>query len=129
MPVLPSANAVWELARAADDDETDIIFVDRRKLALEVFAQKVHQEIDFGLRAAPILEREGVEREARKVKARAGFDDFTGGLHSGAVPGDARQVARLSPTAVAVHDDGDMLRKVLEVNFFQQQGFRLIGGL
>ena len=30
------------------------------------------------------------------------------GLHSGPVPGDARQMAALGPASVAVHDDGDV---------------------
>ena len=35
------------------------------------------------------------------------------GLDSGAVAGDARQAAALGPAAVAVHDHGDMTRKLL----------------
>ena len=109
--------------------EADIIFVDGGQFAFQVFAQQAHQKIDFGLRAAPVFQREGVEGEARELQACAGFDDFAGGFHSGAMAGDARQMALLRPAAVAVHDDGDVLRQMFQVEFIEKGGFVLIGGL
>ena len=78
--------------------------------------------------AAPIFEREGVESEARKLQAGAGFDDLAGGFHSGAVSGDAREMAALGPAAVAVHDDGEVLGEALEVKFIEKVRFLAVGG-
>ena len=36
------------------------------------------------------------------------------------MPFDTRQIARLRPTAVAVHDHRDVLRQALEVDFFEE---------
>ena len=43
------------------------------KLAFQIFAQQAHQEIHFGLRAAPVFQREGVEREAGDVSGARRF--------------------------------------------------------
>ena len=45
----------------------------------------------------------------------AGFDGVAHGVDAGAMPLDARQVALRRPSAVAVHDDGDVRRQPLEV--------------
>jgi hypothetical protein len=37
--------------------------------------------------------------------------------------GDAWQMAALSPAAVAVHDNGDVLRKVFQINFIERGCF------
>ena len=103
--------------------------MDGGKFAFQIFAEQAHQEIHFGLGAAPVFEREGVEGEARQLQARAGFDDFARGFYSGAVSGDARQVAALRPAAVAVHDDGEVLGQALQVQFIEKLRFVAVGRL
>ena len=109
-------------------EEANIIFVDSREFAFQIFAEETHQEIHFGLGAAPIFEREGVESEARELEAGAGFDDFAGGFYSGAVSGDAREMTALRPAAVAVHDDGEVLGEALEIKFIEKLRFFAVGG-
>jgi len=80
------------------------------------------------LGAAPVFEREGIEREARELEARARFDDFAGGFYSGAMAGYAGEMAALGPAAVAVHDDGEMLGQLLEINSVEKFCFFAVGG-
>ena len=102
--------------------------MNRRHLALQVLAQQPHQEVHFGFRAAPVLEREGVEREARYFQPGARIYHLARGLHPGAVPCYARQVAALRPAAIAVHDDGEMLRQPLQIELFEKRNFLPIAG-
>ena len=77
MPVLPAvkrmassmsrADRFRQLLGAADDQQADIVAVDRREFLFQIFAKQAHQEIDFGLRAAPVFQREGVERQRWKL--------------------------------------------------------------
>ena len=52
------------------------------------------------------------------------LDDVADRVDAGAVPFDARQMALRRPAAVAVHDDGDVRRQLLEVDLARQ---RLVG--
>jgi hypothetical protein len=61
------------------------------------------------------------------MQTRARFDHFARGLHSGAVPGDARQMSPASPAPIAVHDDGDMAGQALEIQSFEQRRFFATG--
>ena len=60
--------------------QANVVLVDVGKFAFQIFAEQAHQEIDFGLGAAPIFQGEGVEREARELQAGAGFDDVARGF-------------------------------------------------
>ena len=108
---------------AADEQEANIVLLHGGEFALQVFAQKAHQKFHFGLRAAPVFQRKGVQGEARDMQARASLDDDARGLHSGAVAGNARQMAALRPAAVAIHDDGEVLRQALGIEFLEKFRF------
>ena len=53
------------------------------------------------------------------MKARAGFNDDASGLHAGAMAGHSRQMTALRPAAVAIHDDGEVLRQALGIEFLE----------
>ena len=76
----------------------------------EILVQQRHQEVEFGLRPLPVLAAEAVERELAEAEPAAFFDGGADALHAAGVALDARQAAFLGPAAVAVHDDGDVLR-------------------
>lgn len=115
-----------ELIGAAEETHADFVFLEERHLLADVFAKKGHEEFDFGLGAAPVFDREGVESERFDVEASTGFDGGAGGLRAGAMTGDAREMTLLGPASVAVHDDGNVARKALEVEFCEET--RLLGG-
>jgi hypothetical protein len=83
----------------------------------------LHEEFDFGFGAAPVFDGEGVEGESFDVEAGAGFDGGAGGLCTGAVSGDAREMTLLRPATVAVHDDGDVAGEAGEVEGLEETGF------
>jgi len=62
------------------------------------------------------------------MHACAGLDYLARGLNSGTVTCDTRKMARLRPPAVSIHDHRDVLRKLFEVDFFQQRSFDAVGG-
>ena len=65
---------------------------------------------DFVRRAAPILGREGVDRQVADAELGAGFEHPPQVVDAGAVAGQTRQAPGARPTAVAVHDDRHMVR-------------------
>ena len=91
------------------------------ELEPEVPLQQHHQRVDFGARPLPVLDRERVERQHVDAEPRRGFDDVAHRIDAGAVAFDARQVALRRPAAVAVHDDGDVGRQLIEVDLPRQR--------
>ena len=107
------ADGVGKLLGAPDDLEFNVVFVDGREFAGKIFTEETHQEIHFGLGAAPIFQGKRVQRQAGQFQAGAAFDDLASGLHAGAMPRDAREMAALRPSSIAIHDHGDMLGQTL----------------
>jgi len=101
-------NTGGEFVGTAEKTHAYIIFLNERHLLAEVLTEKLHKKLDFGFWTAPVFDGKGVEGEGLDVEARACFDGGARGLRAGAVTGDARKMALLGPTAVAVHDDGDV---------------------
>ena len=100
----------------ADVFQTDIVLVQRGYFRLQIAAEQAHEEIHFALGTLlPILFGKSIERERGNADAGRGFNRRAHGRDSGAVSGDARQVAPPRPTAVAVHDNGDVFWEPLRV--------------
>src|SRR5580704_10483636 len=59
---------------AAEKAHADVVALDERHFLAQIFAEKLHEEFDFGFGAAPVFHGEGVERESFDMEARAGFD-------------------------------------------------------
>jgi hypothetical protein len=78
------------------------------------FFQQTHQRDDFSSGALPVFSGERVKREIFYVQIAATFDAFSNCLGASFVAFYARQSARLRPTAVAVHDDGDVAGNSLD---------------
>ena len=92
----------------------------RVELAAQVVLQQPHERRDLALRALPVLDREGVEREHLEPEACRGLDRVAHRLDPGAVALDAVLLAQLRPAPVAVHDDRDVAREPLPVDRAQQ---------
>src|SRR6266481_7190684 len=56
-------HADGKLVGAAEETHADIVFLQQRHLPAEVFAQELHQEVDFRFWPAPVLNGKRVERE------------------------------------------------------------------
>ena len=118
-----------QIRRAPDHQQADIVSLDRRQLALQVFAQQTHQKIHFRPRASPVFQRERIQRQAWQMQSRARLDDLARHLHARAMPRHARQMPPFGPAAIAIHDDGHMMRQALAVELFQQLCFLAAGRL
>ena len=85
-------------------------------VADEVALEELHEEADLGFGAAKIvLKREGVEGEPGKIDARRGFDDVLDGFGAFLMAEEALKGVLATPAAIAVHDDGDVLRNFRRV--------------
>ena len=92
----------------ADDIEADIAAVEFADFVLQKPGEIFHQGVHFVLGAVPILDGERVKGQVFYPQFAASADDGTDGFDAVAVAFDARQVAGLGPTAVAIHDDGNV---------------------
>jgi len=76
-------------------------------LAQELF-QKGHQRVDFKSGPFPVLGREGIQREIRYAEPGSRFYGGANRLRPRPVTGDPGLVAPGSPTAIAIHYDGNV---------------------
>ncbi len=60
---------------------------------------------------------------------RTGFDHAASSRDAGAMTGNARQMPPLGPTAIAIHDDGDVARQAPRVELFEQAHLVSLRGL
>ena len=113
-----------ELLLSADDAKPDVVLEQRVQLEAQIPLEQRHQRRDFRLRPLPVLEREGVQRQDVDAEPSRRFNRFADRSDAGPMAFDARQVAARGPAAVAVHDDRDVGRELLEVDL---AGQRLVG--
>ena len=71
-----------------------------------------HELVDLGLRPRPILRRKAVDRQIRDRKLHGGAHRPPDRLHAHAMTDRARQSTRIRPSAIAVHDDGDVTQRL-----------------
>src|SRR5262249_3215775 len=122
-------NGVGQVSPAADDGEADIVFVNGGQFPLQVFAEQPHQELDFGLRAARVPAGEDGGSETGKFQASGSLDCLASRFNTPLVARSARQTTPLSPAAVTIHDDRNVARKAVSIDFFEKLGFLPGGGL
>ncbi len=79
-------------------------------LAIQGIQKEIHEHADFIGRPAPVFAAEGEQGQKIHLAAGAFLDDPPDHLDAGTMPGGTRQAAQPRPTAIAVHDDGDMVR-------------------
>ena len=109
-------NDIRERFETSDGGELDIVFHEIRQFPTQVVAKQMPKPVNFVLRALPVLDGEGVEREDADAEAGGGLDGVAHGLGAGTVAFHARQMTLRGPAAVAVHDDRDVRRQALEVD-------------
>jgi hypothetical protein len=80
-------------------------------LAVQRLDEQPHQRADFLAGAAPVLAAEGEQGQGFDTPFHALTDAHPHRLDASLVAGLAWQAARLSPAAVAIHDDRDVTRR------------------
>ena len=99
-----------ESREIADHVQPHALLFQLADFALQRLDEQPHQQGDLFGGTPPVL---GAEREQRQVAhagAPAGLDHAPDGLHAPGVSRRAGQQTPRRPPAVAVHDDGDVLR-------------------
>src|SRR5207247_255199 len=95
---------------------------------LDLARQRAERGQQLVQRPAPVLRREGVEREEPEPERVGRAHDAARRLDALAVTGDPRQPAAGRPSPVAVHDDGDVLGNGLGADGFEQRRFAVARG-
>ena len=93
--------------------QSHFIFDEQVGFLHEEELEQLHEGVYFGLGTIPILGGKSVESEIVDVQVLACVDDATTGFDSLAMTFNARQSLSLSPAAIAVHYDADMIGSVL----------------
>ena len=103
------ANAVCEARLNALEcthvADLHVVTVQLGRLGVDALGEQPHQTEDFVGGAAPVLGREGIERQDLDADVIAGNGDATHVFGAGVMAGQARQPAPVRPAAVTVHDD------------------------
>lgn len=96
--------------QVAEKAESHTVAVHVADCLAEVFLQQVHNGVHLVLRALPVLRGEGVDRQVLQADALGIICDRAERLRARLMSCRTRQATLLCPTAVAVHDDGDVGR-------------------
>src|SRR5258708_836407 len=79
-----------------------------RRFDPQVSAEQPEDGLDFIYRAAPVVGREGIERQRADPHIGRTLNNPLHDSDSRPMPSRARQTPACGPTAIAVHDDGYM---------------------
>ena len=104
-------NIGLEIVAFADDPDPDPVGVEFGEIVANEALEEAHQHRHLVRRTAPVLRREAIDRQELHAALDRRADDPAHRLDAAPMTLEARQAARLSPAAVAVHDDGDVGRR------------------
>jgi len=107
-PLELGADGGGQVLDAAGDAQPDLVVVQLALVFFQEGSQEGHQAGDFRAGPHPVFGAEGVNREEFHAVIAAGPQDGAQGFGAGAVAIEPRLPALPGPTAVAIHDDGDM---------------------
>ncbi len=116
-PVQFALDVLGQRVGAADGEQADAVLDQVVQFALQEIVEEAHQAGNLLGGAFPVFDREGVQGDVADADRPRGVHDGADGFHAAAMAFQARQSTLFRPPAVAVHDDGHVLR-----NFGQGQG-------
>ena len=80
----------------------------RSGLFADVASKQAHQARDLYLRSFPVLGRKRENRQVLDANIRTGFHNFSNAPRSCLVPKKAGAATLCGPTAISIHNNGDM---------------------
>jgi hypothetical protein len=123
------AQLLRQLRTVTDHADAHAGTVELGEVLLDRDEHQAHQERHLLGRALPVLGRERKNGEVLDAPVGAGEHRLDERVDPGLVAEHARQEALLRPSAVAVHDDGDVLRHGrADVGGFAHGGLGCEGG-
>jgi hypothetical protein len=99
-----------KLMKPPDKVNADAVLDQRRRLSLNRFSKKGEEPSDFSVITPPVLPAEGVDSEVGDAKLCSTCDNATEGFGAGGMSVKLIATLRTRPTAIAVHDDGNVAR-------------------
>ena len=113
-----------ESGQVADDVQAHALLFQLADFAFQRLHEQAHQQGHFFGGTAPVLGTEGEQGQVAHAGPAAGLDHAAHRLHPLGVPCGTRR-----PSAVAVHDDGHVLRDVADIgNRLGRTGCHGFGG-
>src|SRR5579871_1847917 len=97
-----------EAGPVTDEAHPDAVLVQVAHVLAERYQEQLHEQSHFALGTLPVLAAKGEEGQHTDLAFGAVLDDLAGGVEASPMPRMAHQATGLRPTAVAVHDDGDV---------------------
>ena len=99
---------------AADVAHAHVIVHHALEIGLKIGLEQAHEEVDLGTGAAQVVfEGKSIERKPGKADAGSGFSDQLDALGALLVAEEPLERAVTGPAAIAIHDDGHVLRQAL----------------
>ena len=110
----PNASLKFFRKRAdvANDTQSDVIAAHPFDLTLQGVEKQLKEKIDFGLRPVPIFAAEREQGENLDALTDTFFNRAADTGDAGTVTDPPRLATGLGPTAIAVHDDGNVNRHI-----------------
>ncbi len=102
-------DVVGQAAAVADKSNAHAFLVQLGDFLTQIQPEQSHQIGNLARRPFPILVGESVERKIRYAEVDRSLDGPSNRLGAALMARRSRQIARLGPSSVAVHDDGHML--------------------
>ena len=103
-------------AEVAKKAQAVAVLFHRVDALVQVLLQKAHDAVDLVLRSLPVLGREGIDRQVINAEMLAVSAELSKRFGACLVPCRARKASLLCPAAIAVHNDGNMTRQVVQIN-------------
>ena len=105
----------------ADRVKANVFLTHASDFFAEVNPQDAHEHIDFRRGAVEVFCRERKQGERLHAEAAARGNDLINRLHSGPMTGITWQIALLCPTAIAIHDNGQMSGQLVLMQLTEQR--------
>ena len=97
-----------EIVSTTDNPNSHTVFVHLAHIFTEDRFRKSYQVTDFFSISAPIFGTEGVDIKSFYTNLKTRFYRLTERFHSVLMPPRPLQFSRFSPSAIAIHDDGNV---------------------
>src|SRR6185436_18044071 len=113
-----------KLLQSAEQADANALPTQFVGLAADRGFQQAEEATDLIVRSRPVLATEGVQREYRHATSDGVAEDLADGLDPRRVAVELRKALLARPAAIAVHDDRDVTRQLVE-----RQERTLVGAL
>ena len=105
-------DAAVKFGGVADHAQAYALGVEVADFFLQVEGKQTHQAAHFFEGAAPVFGTKSKQSEVANAALAAGLHDGAHAARTHGMAGRLGQAARTGPAAVAIHNDGDVLRQV-----------------